>query len=480
MQRLAAFSAAPPAAIVIFGATGDLTARKVLPAIYRLAEEGKLSDNTVVIGVGRRDYTSSKFRELMGGGAFAKNLYYHRLNFDEGEGYEELKAALEQIEREKGTKGNRIFYLATHSNSFASIIEKLSEHELIYDGSKEKWSRVVLEKPFGHDLDSAALLQGQISKHLDESQIYHIDHYLGKAAVQNLLAFRFKNTVFEPLWNKQHIDHVQIAISEEIGIGTRANFWEETGLLRDIFQNHMMQLLSIVAMEPPSSLDAEAIHAEKIKLLKAVRPFPAKAIDRHVVRGQYGPGESKGQPVAGYRQEKGVPESSNVETFAAAKLFIDNERWRGVPFYLRGGKRLDAQKAEIVICFKNSINKLLIRIQPQPGVFLKIASDGEDPIFMGYELDAKSSPEAYEKLILDALVGDQSSFVGAEQQLSAWKIWDPVIEHWKSTRERQIPQYASGSHGPKEAETLITEDGRKWEERYLYSPPLPGSVFKSF
>jgi glucose-6-phosphate 1-dehydrogenase len=456
-------AAAPPAAIVIFGATGDLTARKVLPAIHRLAEEGKLSDNTVVIGVGRRDYTSSKFREMMGEGAFAKKLYYHRLDFDEGEGYEGFKAALEQIERERGTQGNRIFYLATHSNSFAPIIEKLSEHGLIYDGSEEKWSRVILEKPFGHDLDSAIELQREISKHLDESQIYRIDHYLGKAAVQNLLAFRFKNTVFEPLWNKQHIDHVQITISEEIGIGTRAHFWEETGLLRDIFQNHMMQLLSIVAMEPPTPQSAEAVHAEKIKLLKAVRPFPAKTIDCHVVRGQYGPGESKGQTVAGYRQEKGVPEDSNVETFAAAKLFIDNPRWRGVPFYLRSGKRLDAQMAEIVICFKNSPNKLLIRIQPQPGVFLKIAGNGENPAFMGYELDA---PEAYEKLILDALVGDQSSFVSAEEQLAAWKIWDPVIEHWKSSKERQIPQYASGSHGPKEAETLIAEDGRKWEERY--------------
>ncbi len=464
----ALISAAPPAAIVIFGATGDLTARKVLPAIYHLAEEGKLSDNTVVIGVGRRDYTSSKFRELMGGGDFASNLYYHRLDFDEGEGYEEFKAALEQIERERGTQGNRIFYLATHSNAFATIIEKLSEHGLIYEKSDEKWSRVVIEKPFGHDLDSALQLQGEISQYLAENQIYRIDHYLGKAAVQNLLAFRFKNTVFQPLWNNKHIDHVQIAISEEIGIGTRAHFWEETGLLRDIFQNHMMQLLSIVAMEPPSSLGAEAVHTEKIKLLKAVRPIPAKAIDHQVVRGQYGPGELKGKTMAGYRQEKGVPEDSNVETFAAAKLFIDNERWRGVPFYLRSGKRLDAQKAEIVICFKNSPNKLLVRIQPQPGVFLKIAGSGEDPVFMGYELDA---PEAYEKLLLDALLGDQSSFVGAEEQLAAWKIWDPVIEHWKSSKERQIPQYASGSHGPKAAETLITEDGRKWEERYF--PPLP-------
>ncbi len=468
---VAAPSAAPPAAIVIFGATGDLTARKVLPAICRLAEEGKLSDNTIVIGVGRRDYTSSKFRELMGGGAFAKNLYYHRLDFDKGEAYEELKAVLQQLEKEKGTTGNRLFYLATHSNSFAPIIEKLSEHGLIYDGSDKKWSRVVLEKPFGHDLQSAIELQSEISKHLDESQIYRIDHYLGKAAVQNLLAFRFKNTVFEPLWNKQHIDHVQITISEEIGIGTRAHFWEETGLLRDIFQNHMMQLLSIVAMEPPSSLGSEEVHAEKIKLLKAVRPFPPKAIDRHVVRGQYGPGKLKGQTVAGYRQEKEVPEDSNVETFTAAKLFIDNERWRGVPFYLRSGKRLNVQNAEIVIYFKNSLNKLLIGIQPQPGVFLKIAGNGEDPLFMGYQLDAKSCPEAYEKLILDALVGDQSTFVGAEEQLVAWKIWDPVIEHWNSSMERRISQYASGSQGPKEAETLITEDGRKWEQRY--SPPLP-------
>jgi len=473
---------APPAAIVIFGATGDLTARKVLPAIYQLAEEGDLSAGTVVIGVGRRDYSSLKFRELMREGieklskmqvsdekwkAFEKKLFYHRADFDAEEGFEELKAVLKRADFEWGTNGNRVFYLATHSNSFVPIIQKLSEHGLLYDAKKEegKWSKVILEKPFGRDLKSALQLQEKISKYLDDSQIYHIDHYLGKAAVQDLFSLRFKNTVFEPLWNNRYIDHVQITISEEIGIGTRGQFWEETGLLRDIFQNHMMQLLSIVAMEPPASLQAEEIHAEKVKLLKSVRPFSAKEIDRYIVRAQYGPGESKGQALLGYRQEKGVAEGSTMETFAAAKLFIENDRWRGVPFYLRSGKRLDVQVAEVVISFKNSPNELWIRIQPRAGVFLRLASTAPGLVHMGYELDANSekpSREAYEKLLLECILGDRSSFVDAKEQIAAWEILTPVIEHWKNSAMQKIPEYAAGSEGPKEAGLLIAEDGRRW------------------
>ncbi len=437
-----------------------------MPALYNLTEDETFSDHLAFVGIGRRDYSSDKFRELMREGVekfsrrkcsdekwkgFEKKLFYHRADFDSDEGYEELKRLLQKIDQEWGTKGNRLFYLATHSDSFATIIRKLHEHGLIYNLADQKWSRVLLEKPFGRDLDSALQMQGEISKYLDESQIYLVDHYLGKAAVQNLFPLRFKNAVFEPLWNKQYIDHVQITISEEIGIGSRAHFWEETGLLRDIFQNHMMQLLSIVAMEPPSALRAEEIHAEKIKLLKSVRPFSKN----DVVRGQYGPGEVKGERVPGYRQEKGVAEDSNVETFVAAKLFIDNERWRDVPFYLRSGKRLDAQAAEIIVSFKNSSNELILRIQPDPGVFLRIVSEapGLNSSLMAYEWGP--SPEAYEKLLFDGLRGDHSLFVDGEEQIAAWKILAPVMEGWNHFSTPPIPQYVAGSQGPKEAKALM-------------------------
>ncbi len=462
----------PPAVIVVFGATGDLTTRKVMPALYNLAEVENFLDHFAVVGIGRRDYSSHKFRELMREGvekfsrtkcfdekwnAFEKKLFYHRADFDSDEGYEKLKTLLQQIDQEWGTKGNRLFYLATHSDSFATIIAKLYEHGLIYKTAEEKWSRVVLEKPFGRDLDSAQQMQGEISKYLDESQIYLVDHYLGKAAVQNLFTLRFKNAVFEPLWNKQYIDHVQITISEEIGIGSRAHFWEETGLLRDIFQNHMMQLLSIVAMEQPAALRAEEIHAEKIRLLKAVRPFS----QNDVVRGQYAAGEVKGERVPGYREEKGVPEDSNVETFVAAKLFIDNERWRSVPFYLRSGKRLDVQGAEIIVSFKNSSNELIVRIQPDPGVFLRIVSDASGlNALMAYQWGP--SPEAYEKLLFDGLRGDHSLFVDAEEQIAAWKILAPVMKRWNHSSTPAIPQYVAGTQGPKEVKALMDQS----------SPPL--------
>ncbi len=459
---------AQPSTIVIFGATGDLTARKVMPALYHLAESGNLSENTVIVGVGRRDYDNASFRALMREATkasetswkdFEKRLFYQRVHFESDQGYEDLRSLLRDLDRDFLTQGNRLFYLATQPSAFATIIEKLHAHDLIYDPkvktSLGKWSRVIIEKPFGHDLESAVELQGQIAKYLDESQIYRIDHYLGKAGVQNLYTLRFENVFFEPIWNNRYIDHVQITMSEQIGIGSRSKFWEETGLLRDIFQNHLLQLLSLLAMERPQSL--QEIHKEKIKLLKAIRPF--SDLEHTVVRGQYGAGEIDNHAVPGYREEKGIPAHSLVETFVAAKIFIDNERWKGVPFYVRSGKRLASQITEIVVTFKENQNTLVIRIQPDPGVFLKMLPNN-DSVVMGYPID--SSPEAYEKLIFDCIRGDNGSFVTAEEQIEAWRLLAPIIDHWKTSSLKEVPHYEAGGWGPKEADDLLERDGRMW------------------
>jgi glucose-6-phosphate 1-dehydrogenase len=483
-----------PSVIVIFGATGDLTARKVLPAIYNLAEDDNLSENSVVVGIGRREYTDLTFREQVREAidkfsrnkvsetfwsTLKKKIFYHRVNFESDEGYEDLRQFLLKIDRDFGTRGNRLFYLATQPSSFSKIVEKLHHHQLIYDVKtlKEKWSKVMLEKPFGHDLDSAIQLQMQIAKYLDESQIYRVDHYLGKVGVQNLYTLRFENIFFEPIWNNRYIDNVQITMSEQIGIGSRVRFWEETGLLRDIFQNHLLQLLSLVAMERPHSSHPKDIRREKIKLLHAIRPFPSERIDKYVIRGQYGAGKINGADVPGYRQEKDVPQDSIVETFVAAKMFIDNERWERVPFYVRSGKRLAAQTTEIIVTFKEDAsmhrlpNALMIRIQPNPGVFMRMISKTPglgvkiDPVVTGYQLDpyfGKSSPEAYEKLLFDCLQGDHSAFVDAEEQIAAWHLLAPVIAHWK-TSSTSFPIYVAGTWGPEEADALLSNDGRTWQ-----------------
>jgi glucose-6-phosphate 1-dehydrogenase len=472
-----------PSVIVIFGATGDLTARKVLPAIYHLAQDGHLSENTVIVGIGRREYTNLTFRAEIRAkmdpfsktkitdvlwNTFEKKLFYCRVNFESDESYRELHRFLLDIDEEFGTQGNRIYYLAIPPSSFSNVIEKLQTHQLIYDPglSDEKGSKVIIEKPFGSDLNSALELQAQISECLDESQVYRMDHYLGKVGVQNLYALRFENALFEPLWNHQYIDHIQMTHSEEIGIGSRARFWEETGLLRDVFQNHLIQILSILAMEPPQDFNPREIHREKIKLLNAIRAFPLEELDRYVIRGQYGPGQVRGFMLPGYRQEEDIPHESTVETFVAAKLFIDNDRWNGVPIYIRSGKRMPVQTTEIVVAFKEIANgqevpeALFIRIQPSAGIFLRIASKvlGVDHLSFGTSL-----PVDYEKLILDCIRGDHSSFVDAQEQFAAWRLFTPVIDHWKISSPKTFPNYEAGTWGPEEADALIGDDGRKWQ-----------------
>ena len=398
--------AEPPCEIVIFGATGDLTARKVLPALYHLDKGGGLPKETTIIGVGRRDWTAEDLQKLQPG---LEHLIYHQMDLADDEGYKKLG---------KLSKGNRLFYLATPPSQFPVIIEKLQANGLLYPPGDPRWSRVIIEKPFGRDLTSARELEEQIAAHLDKTQVYRIDHYLGKEGVQKLLALRHEDGRFEALWDRDHIERVEISLSEKIGIGDRGKFWEETWLLRDIFQNHLFQLVALIGMERTSP-----VHAAKIQLLEAIRVGDPKEF----IRGQYGPGE-----FPGYRQEKNVAPDSNVETFASAQLWIDNPRWEGVPFHLTAGKRLPEQKTEIKIQFKEG-DPLLIRIQPDPAIYL-----GEkriDPVA------DRESPDAYERLIHDCLLGHSDLFVQPEEPLAAWRWLDPVLKEWEATPAEDFPNY---------------------------------------
>lgn len=438
-----------PTVMVIFGATGDLTSKKILPAIDQLAQQGNLPQKFALVGVARK--AEAEFRKQV---HFDHKLFYNQADFNRDEGYRDLEKLIGQIDREFGAKSNRIYFLATQPSYFATIVEKLAEHKLLSPPQAKEWSRVVIEKPFGHDLPSALALEEKISQHLDESQIYLIDHYLGKEGVNNLICFR-QSGALESIWDKEHIDHIDITLSEDIGIGARAKFWEETGLLRDVVQNHIMQLLSLVAMELPA--DAQSLPKEKIKVLHAIRALDLGA----VVRKQYGPGSINGSPVVGYLQEKDVPKSSLAETFVAAELFIDNDRWEGVPFHIRSGKRLPTQITEIVVAFKSK-EELHIRIQPKPAIFFKEAPEIIPGVIQESVLAARHSQnrflnhgqytfepfpfsEAYQKLIYDCLQGDRSSFVQNEEQLAAWRLLTPVLEHWKT--QDQIPIYPAGTWG---------------------------------
>ncbi len=491
-----------PCILVIFGATGDLTARKLLPAIYNLAREGQLPVQFACVGFARRQKTSEQFREEMKEAVtsfsrvkpidqelwknFSANLYYHCSEFHEEEGYERLKAFLETLDAKIGTKGNRVFYFSTQPSFFPILCEKMHTAGLIYDiaKTKDKWSRIIIEKPFGHDLASAKALQQELLRYLNEEQIYRIDHYLGKETVQNILIFRFANSLFESVWNNRYIDHVQITVAEDIGIGTRGAFWEEAGMLRDIVQNHMMQLLSLVAMEPPVSLAADSIHDEKVKVLESIRPFEKEDFEKSCIRGQYGPGYINGEAVLGYRSEKNVSPASNVETYAALRLFIDNWRWSGVPFYLRGGKRLPKRATEIAVVFKdppgvlfqqhnrrNEPNVLSLRIQPDEGAGLKINCKvpGPSSPIQAVKMDlryglffGKSSPEAYERLIQDCVLGDNTLFVRQDEVFNSWRFLTPLIYHWLENKQQDFPNYASGTWGPKSADEMIGRDQRKW------------------
>ncbi len=486
-----------PCIVVFFGATGDLTSRRLVPALYNLLKEGQLPSQFACVGFARRPKTDEQFRTEMCEAVkkfsrtqpidesiwnhFQDHLYYHMSEFHDDEGYYKLKARLQDLDHRLGTKGNRIFYLATPPSYFPLICEKLKKENLIYpeseQGSPHPWSRVVIEKPFGHDLASAEKLQAELLKHMKENQIFRIDHWLGKETVQNLLVFRFANSIFESLWNNRYIDHVQITVAEDLGIGTRGKFWEETGLLRDIVQNHVMQLVSLVAMEPPVSLEADSIRDEKVKVLQAIRPLTQK----DVVRAQYTEGLVNGEDVVGYLQEKDVSPSSKVETYAALRLHVDNWRWSGVPFYLRAGKRLPKRSTEIAITFKdppgvlfqnthrkNDSNVLVLQIQPDEGISLKInckvpgPASPIQPVKMDFKYGSyfgTAPPDAYERLICDAILGDSTLFARQDEVLLSWKLLSPIFEWWK---EGAVSTYPSGSWGPEDAERLLSDDGKHW------------------
>jgi glucose-6-phosphate 1-dehydrogenase len=485
-----------PCIVVIFGASGDLTKRKLLPALYHLEQQNLLPKEFAVVGVARRDLSATFAADMQegivkGGGVdtgdsrlkpFIDRVRYFATNFDDDEGFEKLKAFLGDLDKELGTKGNRLFYLAVAPEYFADVAQRLQKHGMTATGDG-KWVNVVIEKPFGTDLESAKKLNSEINAVLKEKQIFRIDHYLGKETVQNILVFRFGNTLFEPVWNRNYIDHVEITAAESIGIEGRGPFYEAAGALRDVLQNHVMEVLSFVAMEPPDSFAADAVRTEKLKVWKAINPI---SVD-DATRGQYGPGEVDGKEVIGYRQEDRVNPESQTETYAAMKLTIENWRWAGVPFYIRAGKRLAKRVTEVTVVFKQpplhlfktntadskvKSNVLKIRIQPDEGIQLifgaKIPGPTTDvkPVDMNFSYaDAfgKSSANGYERLLLDAMLGDGTLFAERQGVEATWALMTPILEAWKATKA-DFPNYPAGTWGPECSDALLKRDGRKWHK----------------
>jgi len=492
-----------PCIVVIFGASGDLTKRKLLPALYHLEQSGLLPENFAVVGVARRPLEQSfapdmKEGIISGGDVerddpkleqFVSRIQYHAMNFDDPAGYDSLKQMLAELDNKYGTMGNRLFYLATAPEYFSDIIKYLGDHCMARPsdcGDGKNWVRIIIEKPFGHDLESAKALNNEVNKVFDENQIFRIDHYLGKETVQNILVFRFANGIFENVWNRNFIDHVEITAAESIGIEGRGPFYETAGALRDVVQNHVMELLSFVAMEPPVSFAADAVRAEKIKVWKAVQPIhPADT-----VRGQYGPGIVDGKPVVGYRQEERVHPRSQTETYAALRLEIENWRWAGVPFYIRAGKRLAKRVTEITIQFKlpplllfkdaqgkggEGIrpNVLSMRIQPDEGITLQFGAKVPGPTmtiskvnmdFSYAEAFGKSSANGYERLLLDAMLGDATLFAHRDGVEATWALMTPILHAWANDPIRDLPNYAAGTWGSATADALMKSDGRKWRK----------------
>jgi glucose-6-phosphate 1-dehydrogenase len=488
-----------PCIMVIFGATGDLTQRKLLPALYSLAlDQPPLPANFTVVGVARRPWSHDYFRTYVEEGvrqfarqpyseeqwkAFAEGVSYAQVEFDDDPAYEKLAQYLNDLEQQRGTAGNRIFYLATPPSYYNDIVSRLGKHNLAHGSG---WSRLIVEKPFGHDLASARQLNAELSQVFKEDQIYRIDHYLGKETVQNILALRFSNGIFEPIWNRRYIDHIQITVAENIGVEGRGGYYEEAGTLRDMVQNHLLQLVTLVAMEPPSSFAPNIVRDEKVKILHSAMSIAEENVSRDVIRAQYGPGWQGDQEIIGYRQEKGVSPNSLTDTYVAAKLTIDNWRWADVPFYLRTGKRLPKRVTEISIQFNRppfslfrqtgteelQPNVLSLRIQPNEGISLKFGVKLPGPSMrirsMNMDFLYGSSfggepPEAYERLLLDSMVGDSTLFTRRDETEAAWEIVDAIEAGWKyHPSENPIHIYEPGTWGPRAAEELLERDGRFW------------------
>lgn len=491
--------AAEPCAIVIFGAAGDLTKRLLLPALYNLKRSNLLPQEFAIVGVAHTPMSQDDFRSKLNQEIhefatvtvddqlwqqFEHRLYYLPGEFQDAKMYQQLQNLLTQVDQECGTQGNYLFYLATSSNFFRDIIEQLGTAGLGQEANGH-WRRVIIEKPFGHDLESARALNQNISCVLKESQIYRIDHYLGKETVQNILVFRFGNGLFEPIWNREHIDHVQITVAETVGVEGRGNFYEETGAVRDMVQNHLFQLLTMMAMEPPVSFNADAVRDEKSKLLKSVQPFTAETVRTQTVRGQYGEGMVNGERVPAYQLEPRVSPNSTTETYAALKLTIDNWRWAGVPFYLRTGKRLPKRVTEVAVQFKQvpsllfrdtsiehlTPNFLVLRIQPDEGINFQFGAKIPGPtVQMGtVKMDfcyadyfGTTPSTGYETLLYDCMIGDATLFQRSDNVELGWSIVSPILDAWAASPQ-SFPNYAAGSWGPKDADELLRRDGRQWQ-----------------
>lgn len=484
--------------IVIFGATGDLTHRKLIPALYNIAADGELPPGVAVVGMARREKTDDAFRTEMGEAVrkysrqtvrdelwdnFARSLFYHISDFADAQGYEHLRERLDQLEKERGTSGNRLFYFAAAPDQFEPILQHLKAAGL-NQSPNGGWSRVIVEKPFGRDLRSARELNRLVQEAFPEQATYRIDHFLGKETAQNIMVLRFANAIFEPLWNTRYIDHVQITAAETLGVEGRAGYYEGAGALRDMVQNHLLQLLCLVGMEPPTDLGADSIRDEKVKVVRSLRRLSREDVAASVVRGQYTEGSIGGKAVPGYRGEEKVDRHSKTETFVALRLSVDNWRWADVPIYMRVGKRLPKSGTEISVHFKQAPsvlfnkeaqtlahNVLVIRIQPDEGISLRMQAKMPgnsfriQPVKMDFHYGTsfgKASPEAYERLLLDAMSGDATLFARRDEVEQAWKFIDRIEEAWRDVEATSLEEYAAGSWGPEAADELLARDGRAW------------------
>ncbi|MBI4853402.1 MAG: glucose-6-phosphate dehydrogenase [Acidobacteria bacterium] len=506
---------APPCAIVIFGASGDLNKRKLTPALYSLYQQHLLSNGFAMVGFTRTKMDHQTFRTLMTettkefaeGGigdtavweSFSQKLFYVSGDPNDPKAYQELKELLNNLDREQGTACNRVFYLSTPPELYTPIVKQLGAAGMNRASTPDSWVRIIIEKPFGYDLPSALKLNGDVGQIFEEDQVYRIDHYLGKETVQNILVFRFANGIFEPIWNRNFIDHVQITAAESVGAGDRVGYYEASGALRDMIQNHLMQVFSLVAMEPPVSLDANAIRDEKQKVMMAVYPFTHQEVPRFAVRGQYGAGASNGKPVLGFREEikafnaksKGgrhYNEESDAPTYAMVRLMVNNWRWAGVPFFIRSGKRMPKRVSEVAIQFKRvphllfkqtkadriEPNSLVIRIQPDEGITLKFGAKmpGQAVHIREVNMDfqygqqfGRHSPEAYERLLLDCMLGDPTLFARRDMVEKGWELLGPVLDIW-SEQKANFPNYEAGSWGPIEADEFIAHGAphRRWRK----------------
>jgi glucose-6-phosphate 1-dehydrogenase len=489
---------AEPCAVVIFGASGDLAKRKVIPALYDLAQHNSLGERYAIIGFARTHMTDETFRATLSEAAktisevgpidpakweqFAANLYYVTGEYNDQNAYGALAKRLGELDEEKKLGGNRLLYLSTPPEVYPDIVEQVGRAGLNHPTGPTAWTRIIIEKPFGRDLASAKELNKIVLSVFEEKQVYRIDHYLGKDTVQNLLVLRFSNGIFEPLWNRNYVDHVQITAAETLGVERRGGFYETAGALRDMIQSHVLQLTSLVSVEPPASFDATAVRNEKLKVLQSIRPFNLEMVAQDVVRGQYAPGTIDSKPVPGYRDEPNVNPNSRTETFVAMKLLIDNWRWAGVPFYLRTGKRLAKRTTEIMIQFRCAPhivfrerdvkpNRLVLNIQPDEGISVSFGAKkpgtemniGNVTMNFSYQQSfGNGTRSAYATLLNDCLRGDATLFDRGDSVEAAWSLVDPILDVWSAAKTQGVPLYPAGTWGPKESDQLLERDGGQW------------------